>query len=164
MKKTDWYYTYVMDLAEEGIINGMTATTYAPANAVTYGQALKLIMMATGYEKLPATGKHWASGFLAAAKRDGLVPSTITESHLDRNISRYDIAKIAVLAMKLPQPTLTETPFTDMPLTNAYAPYVLAFYEAGIISGDDTGKFQGAYAIKRSEMAKIVWNINAYTA
>ena len=116
------------------------------------------------YKKLPATGKHWASGFLAAAKRDGLVPSTITESHLDRNISRYDIAKIAVLAMKLPQPTLTETPFTDMPLTNAYAPYVLAFYEAGIISGDDTGKFQGAYAIKRSEMAKIVWNINAYTA
>ena len=168
VKSTDWFYTYVMDLAEAGVINGMTPTTYQPNSEVTYGQALKLIMMATGYSDLTVktSGKHWASGFLAAAQRDGLLSTSVTESYLDRKITRYTIAEIADKAMRLPQTGLKASPFSDMAMTVSSAPSVLALYEAGIVEGtkrsDGTVRFYGVNSITRSEMATIVWRINNY--
>ena len=166
VKSTDWFYTYVMDLAEDGVIDGMTPTTFSPSTEVTYGQALKLIMMATGYSNLTVStrGKHWASDFLAAAKRDGLISATVTESYLDKKITRYAIAEIAAKAMKLSSATLTASPFSDMAMTVSSAPYVLALYEAGIVEGttlsNGTVKFYGINSITRAEMATIVWRIN----
>jgi len=168
VKSTDWFYTYVMDLAQAGIINGMTPTTYSPGTEVTYGQALKLIMMATGYSDLTVktAGKHWASEFLAAAQRDGILPVSVTTSYLDRKIPRYTIAEIAAKAMKLPQTTLKTSPFSDMAMTVTSAPYVLALYEAKIVEGttqtNGTVKYYGVNSITRAEMATIVWRINNY--
>lgn len=167
VKSTDWFYTYVMDLAEAGVIDGMTPTTYQPSTEVTYGQALKLIMLAAGYAEPAQTGKHWASGYLTVAVRDGLLPSTVTESYLDRKITRYTIAEIAAKAMKLPQTTLKTSPFSDMTTTVSSAPYVLALYEAKIVEGttqsNGTVKFYGVNSITRAEMATIVWRINNYS-
>lgn len=168
VKSTDWFYTYVMDLAQDGIINGMTPTTYSPSTEVTYGQALKLIMMATGYSDLTVktVGKHWASEFLAAAQRDNLLPASVTTSYLDRKITRYTIAEIAAKAMKLPQTTVQTSPFSDMAMTVTSAPYVLALYEAKIVEGttqtNGTVKYYGVNSITRAEMATIVWRINNY--
>lgn len=166
VKSTDWFYTYVMDLAEAGIIGGMTPTTYEPSTELTYGQALKLILLAAGYSEQAPTSKHWASGYLTAAHRDGLLSSTVTESYLDRKINRYTIAEIAAKAMKLPQTTLTASPFSDMAMTVSSAPYVLALYEAQIVEGttqtNGTVKFYGVNSITRAEMATIVWRINNY--
>ena len=163
---TDWFYTYVMDLAEAGVINGMTDTTYVPDSEVTYAQALKLILLAAGYDEQAPTGSHWASGYLAAAHRDGLLSSSVTESHLDRKIARYAIAEIAARALKLPKPTTTVSPFSDMEMSNGYAPYVLALYEAKIVEGSPVNgelKYYGVNSIRRSEVAAIIWRINNYT-
>ena len=45
-----WYYTYVKDLYDSKVITGITATTFSPQGTVTFGQALKLILLAAGYE------------------------------------------------------------------------------------------------------------------
>lgn len=165
VKPTNWFYTYVMDLAEAGVVNGMTETTYSPDSEVTYGQALKLIMLAAGYTEQAPTGKSWASGYLTAAQKDGLLSSSITESDLNRKISRYAIAEIAAKALKLPKSTAGTSPFSDMTMTSTYAPYVLALYEAKIVEGSQVNgqvKFYGVNSIRRSEMATIVWRINGY--
>lgn len=165
VKPTNWFYTYVMDLAQAGVINGMTDTTYSPDSEVTYGQALKLIMLAAGYAQQAPTGKSWASGYLTAAQKDGLLPSTVTEADLNRKITRYAIAEIAAKAMKLPAPTTDTSPFSDMTMSVSYAPYVLALYEAKIVEGSAVNgqvKFYGVNSIRRSEMATIVWRINNY--
>lgn len=164
--KSDWFYDEVMTLAEAGIINGMTTTTFEPNGEVTYGQALKLIMMAAGYPNIAPTGTHWASGFLATAKIDGLVNVVLTENYLDRKIDRNTIAQIAYKALKLPVSTLTTSPFTDVLAGSTYAPYVFALYEAGIITGSDNLQgekvFYGVNSIRRSEMAAIVLRMNEY--
>lgn len=166
VKSGQWFYTYVMDLAEAGIIGGMTPTTYQPDSEVTYGQALKLIMMAAGYPEQAPTGKNWASGYLTAAVRDGLLPGTVTESYLDRKIDRYTIATIAAKAMRLPLSTATVSPFSDMGIGDPAAPYVMALYEAKILEGTtlSNGKvvYYGVNSITRSQMAAIVWRINNY--
>lgn len=190
VKKGDWFYTYVMDLAEAGVIDGFPETvggktvySYRPQNPtpdaahpendkpyqVTYGQALKLIMLAAGYAEQPAAvGEHWASGYLTRALKDGLVKDVITVERLDDQITRRMVAKIAAQAMKLPASTRTESPLKDVPLTDVYAPYILALYDAGIVNGskNEAGDFvfKGTEKITRAEMATIVWRIYNYEA
>lgn len=171
VKKDDWFYTYVMDLAESGVINGfeettngVTLSTYKPADNVTYAQALKLIMLAAGYEEQAPTGTHWASGYMTRAQEDKLIATVFTESGLDEQISRNMIAQIAARAMKLPKSTRTESPLKDVAMTNVYASYILSLYDAGIITGDENGLFNGTNKITRAEMAAIVWRINNYEA
>ena len=155
---TEWYYTEVMDLASKGIINGFEDGTYKPLNDVTYGQALKLIMMAVGYEDLSRTGNGWAQGFLEKALEDGLLDQTV---NLNRKISRGAMGEIAYRALKLSKPTITTSPFDD-----SSEDYALALYEAGIITGVETssGKlmFYGNYSITRRETAVIIWRMNNY--
>ena len=169
VKKTDWFYTYVMDLAETGVINGYeekvgdaTVISYKPQNNVTYAEALKLIMLATGYEAQAATGKHWASGYLEKAIEDKLISNVLTESRLDDQISRNMVAQIAARALELPKSSRTESPFKDVTIDSVYASYILSLYEAGIVNGDENGNFNGTSKITRAEMATIVWRINHY--
>lgn len=172
VKKSDWFYTYVMDLAENGVINGFeekvngeTISSYKPQDNVTYAQALKLIMLAVGYtEQAPTTG-HWASGYLKKAIEDELISNVLTESRLDDQISRNMVAQIAARAMKLPKSTRTESPFSDVAMNSVYTPYILSLYDAEIITGsEENGEllFKGTTKITRAEMATIVWRINNY--
>ena len=163
---TEWYYTPVMELAEAGVIGGMTPTTYVPQGEVTYAQALKLIMLAAGYNVPTQVGTHWASGYLAMAQADGLVSTALTESHLDRKIDRNNIAQIAAKALKLPASTLTTSPFSDVVVGTTYASYIFSLYEAGIVGGthlsDGSVRYYGVNSITRAEIATIIWRIYNY--
>lgn len=53
---SEWYYTYVQDLYDAGIVDGVTSTAFRPEGTVTFGQALKLVLMAAGYENQAPTG------------------------------------------------------------------------------------------------------------
>ena len=186
VKKSDWFYTYVMDLAEAGVIDGFEEIvdgkivySYRPRNPepsktendhlyqVTYAQALKLIMLAVGYDEQAKTGKHWASGYLDKAIEDSLISNVLTESRLDDPISRNMVAQIAARAMKLPKSARTESPFKDVSMDSVYAPYILALYDAEIITGsEENGElvYKGTTRINRAEMATIVWRIYNYKA
>ena len=161
-----WYYSEVMQLASAGVIGGYEDGTFRPNGEVTYGEALKMIMMAAGYPAQTPTGKHWASGFLARAQADGIMAAGTV--NLDRIISRYAIADIAAKALKLPASTRTVSPFSDMSLTATSAPSVLALYDAGIIQGTTTltgeVKYYGVNSITRAQIALIVYRMNAYAA
>lgn len=166
VNKTDWFYKYVMDLAEAGVINGMTATTFEPRGTVTYAQALKLIMLAAGYEEqAPLTPtSHWASGYLIKAQQDVLISTALTENRLDEKISRNMIAQIASRALNLPKSSRTESPLKDVDMSDVYTRYILSLYDTGIITGDENGLYNGKDYINREQMAAIVWRINNYKA
>ena len=159
-----WYYSELMQLASAGVIGGYEDGTFRPNGSVTYGEALKMIMMAAGYPAQTPTGKHWASGFLARAQADGIMAAGTVD--LDRIISRYAIADIAYRALKLPASTRTASPFSDMAMTVTSAGAVLALYDAGIIQGTTiaTGevKFYGVNSITRAQLCMIIYRMNAY--
>ena len=158
-----WYYTAVMDLAQAGVIGGRSDGKFYPNDAVTYGEALKMIMLATGYTEQAPTGNHWASGYMSRAVTDKLLPKSVDP---DRKISRYTIAEVAAKALRLPASAVQTTAFDDMAASEASAPYVMALYTAGIVNGskDEAGKvnFKGTFAIRRCEMSVIIWRINNY--
>lgn len=165
MPATEWFYKYVTDLTTSGVLNGYEDNTFRPNGAVTMGEALKMIMTSAGYAEQAPTDSHWASGYLAKAKADNLLPAGAVE-RLDRPVDRYTIAEIAIRAMKQPTTIVTSSPFVDMPANHASAPSVMALYNLKIVTGDTNKQgqsiYNGAYAIKRSEFAAIIWRVQNY--
>lgn len=164
--KTEWYYSYVTDLTASGVLGGYEDGTFRPNEGVSLGQVLKMVMIAAGYPEQPQTGTHWASGYLARAKADNLLPANLVQD-LDRRVSRYAIAEIAARAMKLPVSAVTVSPFSDMAAGHASAPYVVALYNIGVLTGSQdaaTGltTYQGDVAIRRKDISAIIWRMQNY--
>ena len=95
-----WCYKYVAELSDGKVIDGYPDGYFRPDKTVTYGQALKLIMLAANYNVQSPTGKHPFSGYLSRAKADGLLTG-VNEKDLDRPISRLAVAQITAKACLL---------------------------------------------------------------
>lgn len=166
---TSWYYPQLASLVANNVIGGYPDGSFLPGKAVTNGEALKMIMLAAGYPEQAPTGKHWASGYLAKAVEDGLLSSS--QINLDMAITRYTVAEVTAKALRaqgcsLPASARTTSPFSDMTMDVSSAPYVLSLLDAKIIQGttrsDGTVVFYGVNALRRSEIAVIVYNMTAY--
>lgn len=160
VKSGDWYYQYVKDLYDLGIVDGTTPTTYSPQKDVTFGQALKLILISAGYEAQTPISAHWASGYYYLAQQMGFLPSGLGLA-LDDPISRLQIAQIVVKVMGLSRTSQDPSPFADCSDEAA-----LILYDHGIFQGTQADQqllFQPQDTISRAEITTVVWRIYAYT-
>ena len=151
-----WCYKYVTELASANVISGYSNGTFQEKNTITYGAALKLIMLAAGYgEQAPTVKGSPFSGYLAKAKAAGLVSGN---PKLNGPITRLQIAQIAAKALKLPTSGLpSKKPFTD---TNDV--YVQALNAAGIIEGyfsNGTSTYKPNNTLTRGQVSAIVWRM-----
>lgn len=159
---THWSYPYISRLAAEGVVSGITATTFGPNNKVEYGAALKMILLATGYPKQSEnTSGNWAANYLTLAYNSGIVSSKNVD--LTKAITRTEMAEIAAKALKLSSASRVNAGITGP--TDTTNGYVYALYNAKIVGGDtSTGKnlYRGDSSLTREEMAKIVCNVSDY--
>ena len=151
-----WCYKYVTELASANVISGYSNGTFQEKNTITYGAALKLIMLAAGYgEQAPTVKRSTFSGYLAKAKAAVLVSGN---PKLNGPITRLQIAQIAAKALKLPTSGLpSKKPFTD---TNDV--YVQALNAAGIIEGyfsNGTSTYKPNNTLTRGQVSAIVWRM-----
>lgn len=151
-----WCYKYVTELASANVISGYSNGTFQEKNTITYGAALKLIMLAAGYgEQAPTVKGSTFSGYLAKAKAAGLVSGN---PKLNGPITRLQIAQIAAKALKLSTTGLpSKKPFTD---TNDV--YVQALNAAGIIEGyfsNGTSTYKPNNTLTRGQVSAIVWRM-----
>ncbi len=152
MTEKDWYFNYVRELNYKKVIGGYEDSTFRGDNKTTAGEALKMILLAAGYDRQEPTGEHWASGYLALAERLGcLAPGEVPD--LEAEILRITIAKIATVALGLP-PQEGASPFVD-----AQDGYLLTLYREDILDGDKQGRYRYYYpgeGISRGELCKVV--------
>lgn len=156
----DWYYPYVKDLYDLGVVDGTTPTTYSPQKDVTFGQALKLILTSAGYEAQATISTHWASGYYYLAQQMDFLPAGLGLA-LDDPISRLQIAQIVVRVMSLSRTSQDPSPFADCSDEAA-----LILYDHGIFQGTQVGQqllFQPQDTISRAEITTVVWRIYAYS-
>ena len=153
-----WCYKYVAEMCDAGVFSGYTDGTYRPNTTVTYGQALKLIMLAAGNDVQEKTSTHWASGYLSKAKSDKLISGNV---NLDAPITRLAVAQIAAKAMDLSTDDLSSVkPFTD-----TSDKYVQALNAAGIVEGyfsQGTSTFRPDNTLTRGHISAIVWRMENY--
>ena len=154
-----WCYKYITELSDANIVSGYSNGSFQEKNTITYGAALKLIMLAAGYsEQAPTTKGSTFSGYLTRAKADGLVEGN---PKLNGSITRLQIAQIAAKAMKLSVTNLSnKKPFTD---TNDV--YVQALNAAGIIEGyfaNGSSTYKPNNTLTRGQVSAIVWRMRNY--
>ena len=68
MAKTHWAYSCVSDAFMCKIVSGFPDSTFRPDESVTYAQALKLIMLATGSNKERTLNFYRKNGYIVDAK------------------------------------------------------------------------------------------------
>ncbi len=153
--ENDWYYTYVKDLSASSIITGLPDGSFHPGNTVTYGEALKLVLLTVGFAEQAPTDSQWASGYLKLAVSKGIVASGEV-SDLNAPITRLQVAQITAKAVGLPE-LPSETTFSDT--TDGF---VLALYHCGIVSGkaeNGTLTYNPSNSITRAEISAILWKV-----
>lgn len=155
-----WCYKYVTELADASVIDGYADGSFKPDNTITYGAALKLIMLAAGYsEQAPTAGGGTFSGYLAKARADGLI--TRSNINLSGPITRLQVAQLAAGALKLDINNLSSVkPFTDTADV-----YVQALNAAGIVEGyfsNGTSTFRPSNTLTRGQVSAIVWRMQNY--
>lgn len=151
VKTSTWYGSYVIDLYNDGIINGTSTTTYAPNDTLTWAAALKLLLVSHGDLKAAdATGADWSKNTIAKAAELGLVAADLDGA---KAISRLEFCQVAAKLNKLAE-SKTESKFTDC--TDGY---VMALVDAKVISGMTETTFEPAASLTRAQIAKILYQL-----
>ena len=148
VKVSSWFGKYVIDLYNDGIINGTSATTYAPNDTLTWAAALKLLLVSHGDLKAAdATGADWSKNTIAKAAELGLVAADLDGA---KAISRLEFCQVAAKLNKLAE-SKTESKFTDC--TDGY---VMALVDAKVISGMTETTFEPAASLTRAQIAAFL--------
>ena len=151
VKVSSWFGKYVIDLYNDGIINGTSATTYAPNDTLTWAAALKLLLVSHGDLKAAdATGADWSKNAIAKAAELGLVAADLDGA---KAISRLEFCQVAAKLNKLAE-SKTESKFTD-----CADGYVMALVDAKVISGMTETTFEPAASLTRAQIAKILYQL-----
>ena len=152
VKVSSWFGKYVIDLYNDGIINGTSATTYAPNDTLTWAAALKLLLVSHGDLKAAdATGADWSKNTIAKAAELGLVAADLDGA---KAISRLEFCQVAAKLNKLAE-SKTESKFTD-----CADGYVMALVDAKVINGMTETTFEPAASLTRAQIAKIIYQLN----
>ena len=152
VKVSSWFGQYVIDLYNDGVVAGTSATTYAPNDTLTWAAALKLLLVSSGDLKAAdATGADWSKNTIAKAAELGLVAADLDGA---KDISRLEFCQVAAKLNKLAE-SKTESKFTDC--TDGY---VMALVDAKVINGMTETTFEPDASLTRAQIAKIIYQLN----
>lgn len=157
---TAWYRTELIDLLSKGIVKGKSATSFAPMDKVTYGEALKMVLVAAGHTAQEATGKDWAINYKNLAVKNNWISNDIV---LSDPISRNAMAELTAKVLGVPESSAA-SPFADN--ANKYA-VALYYTTPQIFKGDNaTGKllFKVNDPLLRQEVCAVIYRVNQYYA
>ena len=162
-----WYADAAQVCDETGLMTGTSATTFSPNTTMNITQAASLAVRVydvlhggDGVIESPE-GTPWYTGSIALtrelAQAAGRVDLLSRLNHLSDMATRSEFFGFMSLAvgeeLLTPINTITTLPDTD-------DPYILALYNAGIMSGMDAyGSFSGSLTLRRSEAATMVARI-----
>ena len=153
VKEGQWHYEFIKKMVEAGIVNGNPDGTFKPNDNVTWGQALKMVVVfATKEEKAPVAGGNWASGYAAYVKAEG-----IWTEEIDHNaqITRLEMCQLLAKTLKIEE-SKSESKFSDTKDS-----YVAALVELGVIDGNPDGTFDPDGALTRAALCKILASVPA---
>ena len=165
-----WASDYIQQAYENGWVNGVSQSRYAPSDTLTRAQFLK--MMATAFypsELEDATAPNsspWYAPCWTVAQANGLDAGTSMSrlSDLPSKINRYDMAQVIVNVAESKNVALDassqDSAISDWnSIPQNYRDAVSAAYALGILNGKN-GQFAGQDTMTRAEAAAVLCRMN----
>ncbi|MBR4309297.1 MAG: S-layer homology domain-containing protein [Oscillospiraceae bacterium] len=164
----DWFYTYVAEAVEKGLLNGMSSTSFAPHETMTRAMVVTVLHRLAG-SPAPA-GSHpftdigtndWYTNAVIWAYENGIVNGiSDTLFGKDEPVSRQQLVTMLYRFAKLKNLDVsTQTTLEDFSDADSVAEYAKPPFcwsvSKGIINGSD-GKLMPEGAATRAQCAKII--------
>lgn len=161
VSETDYYYTQVIAMYEQGVITGYGDGTFLPQNFVKNSEALKLVCSMAGVAYAGYSGKTdpWYSDVFAWAKDKGIISASTDPNAY---ATREQICAYIVAVYNLPTATDTDA-FSDTDSDNANVLYDYGVIK-GISNGDGTVSFGGAQSVKRCDTCIMLFRLSEKVA
>lgn len=159
------YYEPVLNLSARGVVKGYDDGTYRPNASITRGQASKILANVLGLDTVNVKDPGFkdvskANGYygaIAALAQAGYIKGYDDKTFRPNdNLRRSQMAKILTLGFDLKEEALTDTRFSDIKKTDAYAGYVQALLTNNITTGTTPTKFSPNGLVTRGQMATFV--------
>lgn len=162
VKETAWYSGVASDVADLGLMVGVSATEFDPTGDVSVIQIITIgVHIYEQYHNLPYTmntpaDKPWYTPFVEKAESYGILPDYLRD--YKATATRAQVAKYFAFLLSEDLEPINEVNY--IPDVNfGYSCYdpVLALYRAGVLTGsDDEQNFLPHTSITRSELAAIL--------
>jgi len=171
VKETDWYYNTLVSIVEKGIIDGYPDGTFKPQNNITKAAFTKVIISALETEIVEGNSfvdanEHWAKNIINTAVENQIIDRLEYGDNFnpDKNITRVEMAKMVVRALKLDDEAKKKqgeiTSFLDdLAITNADKGYVVIAAENEVIKGYQDRTFKPDGEATRAEAAQMLVNM-----
>jgi len=169
--ESEWFYNDVKIAWESGLINGKSDTIFAPADDLTYSEAIKLAacmhqLYTTGSVTLTNGAPNWYDSYVTYAKNNGIISKDYVWGDPATRAGYMEIFANALPASALAAVnTVPDGSIPDVPMTHPQAAAIYKLYRAGILQGVDAARNCNPNAnIRRSEVAAILTRMMNDTA
>lgn len=163
-----WAKSYVLPLAEAGIVSGKTATTYDPDGQVTRAEFLTLALKVAGLPVevyLPSyddvNANQWFAKVAYVAKKGEILdPNMVVDNKLlpDQPILREEMTAVLMRLIRVMRGTTVDAAhsFTDGQSFSSWAnDYIGQAAKLGLVTGNPDGTFNAQGNATRGEAAVI---------
>ena len=175
ISNTDWFYPYVSELSNSGVINGYGDGTFKPHSDVTQEEFTKMVVQTVTEdcpdEKIEEIAMNfwskrwddWAQPYLTYAVKKGFIEAHGDTSYGFKNkfMSRERAAKLVIRALNAcaiyGNGDFLEN-ISDLNDTCSLCrPYINQAYALKIMNGYEDNSFRGRNSITRAEAAAIIY-------
>ena len=167
VSENDWYYEYVTELTEMGVVSGDGTGNFAPTNNVTREQFLKMLVEAAEIDTTEdentfedVNSDAWYKPYVLTAKNLGIV-NGVSDTHfgIGTNITRQDMAVMLSRVIEKLELDVTGTQFekfADNESVSDYAKESVQFMKSiGLIEGYNN-EYRPLDNLTRAEAATII--------
>jgi hypothetical protein len=161
----DYFYEHTLDLRYDQAIGGYNDGTFRPYNQATRAQLVKIVVLAfhiplyngseQSFSDVPTN--HPFYHYIMTAKRDNIITGYNDGTFRPyANVTRGQIAKIAVESARMLDLSSNGPSFRDVPTNHTFYKYIETAYANGILSGYADGTFRPEADATRGQITKIV--------
>ncbi len=159
------YYQPVLELANRGYISGYQDGTFRPNQAITRGQAAKMLALALnlnitnprnpGFRDVPEN--HDFYHYIAALANEGIINGYDDKTFRPNEpINRNQMAKILTLGYKFQISSKQTHGFADVSESNANRYFIQTLYDLGITKGTTGITYSPFGSVTRGQLATFI--------
>ena len=150
-----WGSAAIERLTKEGIVHGRGEGTFDPGGTVTLAECLKFFLGAANID----VGEPQQSWFVPYINKGIELDLVKEDDDPNTQLTRGDVARLAVGILKLTPTRPHKTQFPDVPIGHARFEAIMAAVDNGMMKGNENGTFAPNNTINRAEIAQVTVNI-----